>query len=138
MTVAFSDVVLLMEALRPFLQEQLPHPTSDSPVSTQTKVQVDWDHVRQAMRDWHWDRKGLSSTINILSIALYDLFSADGAPPLNLVYLYFLTEVWMCTLVDEELHILREGCFAYFKRGGDCVEGPVSLLAGSVLLCPPS
>lgn len=78
MTVAFSDVVLLVEALRPFLQEPSPHPTSDAPSPISTKVTVDWDHIRQAMRDWHWDRKGLSSTINILSIALYDLFSADG------------------------------------------------------------
>jgi len=60
------------------------------------------------MRDWHWNRKGLSSTINILSVALYDLFSAES----------------------EELHILRDGCFAYFERGGECVDGPVSLLAG--------
>jgi hypothetical protein len=33
-------------------------------------------------------------------------------------------------LSDEELAVLRTGCFKYFERGGDCVEGPVSLLSG--------
>jgi Squalene epoxidase len=33
---------------------------------------------------------------------------------------------------DPKLSILREGCFAYFECGGDCVNGPVSLLAGYV------
>ena len=32
--------------------------------------------------------------------------------------------------LDIDLHILRAGCFAYFERGGDCIDGPVSLLAG--------
>jgi hypothetical protein len=33
-------------------------------------------------------------------------------------------------LSDEELAVLRRGCFKYFERGGDCVRGPVSLLSG--------
>lgn len=35
-----------------------------------------------------------------------------------------------CRFTDEELAVLRTGCFKYFERGGDCVEGPVSLLSG--------
>jgi hypothetical protein len=34
--------------------------------------------VNQAIRAWHWARKPLSSTVNILAFALYDLFSAAG------------------------------------------------------------
>ncbi len=34
----------------------------------------------------------------------------------------------------EELDVLRTGCFKYFELGGECVNGPVSLLAGYVLL----
>ncbi|KAG0694401.1 squalene epoxidase-domain-containing protein, partial [Suillus ampliporus] len=51
-------------------------------------------------------RKGLSATINILRVALYDLFGADG----------------------ECLTVLQDGCFEYFDRGGESVRGPVSLL----------
>lgn len=31
---------------------------------------------------------------------------------------------------DENLEVLREGCFAYFELGGECVGGPVRLLSG--------
>jgi len=31
---------------------------------------------------------------------------------------------------DEELSVLRVGCFKYFERGGRCVQDPVSLLSG--------
>lgn len=31
---------------------------------------------------------------------------------------------------DECLAVLRTGCFKYFERGGECVNGPVSLLSG--------
>ena len=31
---------------------------------------------------------------------------------------------------DEQLAVLRTGCFKYFERGGECVNGPVSLLSG--------
>lgn len=33
---------------------------------------------------------------------------------------------------DENLAILREGCFKYFELGGECINGPVSLLSGYV------
>lgn len=68
----------------------------------------DWKQIQDVLHRWHWDRKPLASTVNILSVALYDLFGAD----------------------DEELQVLRTGCFKYFERGGECVNGPVSLLSG--------
>jgi len=90
MTVALNDVVVLRDLLE-----------SVSDLS-------DWKQIKKALHRWHWDRKPLSSTINILSVALYDLFGAD----------------------DEELRVLRTGCFKYFERGGECINGPVSLLSG--------
>ena len=38
-----------------------------------------WDDVARALHRWHWARKPLAATVNILSVALYDLFGADGA-----------------------------------------------------------
>lgn len=35
-------------------------------------------------------------------------------------------------LADENLAVLREGCFRYFELGGECINGPVSLLSGCV------
>ena len=60
MTVALSDVVLLapMIAAEPNL--------------------TDWHALTDILHRWHWARKPLASTINILSVALYDLFGADG------------------------------------------------------------
>ncbi|KAG6875754.1 hypothetical protein C0992_002508, partial [Termitomyces sp. T32_za158] len=91
MTVAFNDVVMLKTLLSPI------------------RDFGDWNEVKSAIHTWHWTRKPLSSTINILSVALYDLFGAD---------------------VDEHLAVLRTGCFKYFERGGECINGPVSLLSG--------
>ncbi|KIK13186.1 hypothetical protein PISMIDRAFT_412917 [Pisolithus microcarpus 441] len=67
-----------------------------------------WDQMSNLLSNWYWSRKPLASTINILSFALYDLFGADG----------------------EHLAVLQKGCFKYFECGGECVRGPVSLLAG--------
>ncbi|KAL8874576.1 MAG: hypothetical protein Q9174_000103 [Haloplaca sp. 1 TL-2023] len=64
--------------------------------------------VKQQMRRFHWRRKNLTSVINILAQALYSLFAAD----------------------DLQLKALQRGCFHYFRRGGQCVDGPVGLLAG--------
>ncbi|KAG6841506.1 hypothetical protein C0991_010120 [Blastosporella zonata] len=90
MTVALNDVVMLRTLLAPIEDLQ------------------DWKQVKKVVQMWHWSRKPLSSTINILSVALYDLFGAD----------------------DEDLAVLRTGCFKYFERGGECINGPVSLLSG--------
>lgn len=94
MTVAFNDVVLLAELLSP---ERVPN-------------LGDTDKIQAAMKEFHWKRKGLSSIINILAMALYSLFAAD----------------------DSQLKALQKGCFAYFKRGGNCVDGPSGLLAGII------
>ncbi|KAF7193476.1 putative squalene monooxygenase [Pseudocercospora fuligena] len=66
--------------------------------------------VLQQMRKFHWRRKGLTSVINILAQALYSLFAAD----------------------DYQLKALQLGCFRYFKLGGNCIDGPVGLLAGII------
>ena len=60
MTVALNDVVVLRDLL-----------------GTVTDLS-DWSQVRRVLHRWHWDRKPLASTVNILSVALYDLFGADG------------------------------------------------------------
>ena len=90
MTVALTDIVMLQSLLR------------DVDLG-------DWDSVESALQSWFWRRKPLAATINVLSVALYDLFGAES----------------------EDLAVLRTGCFKYFELGGDCVEGPVSLLAGT-------
>lgn len=65
MTVALSDVVQLSRLLTPLILD-----SSDS-IS-------DWSRVAMVLHDWHWTRKPLASMVNILSVALYDLFGADG------------------------------------------------------------
>jgi squalene monooxygenase len=94
MTVAFNDVVLLSSLLAP---EKIPSFTNTSA-------------VQKAMKEFHWQRKGVSTIINILAMALYSLFAAD----------------------DKQLKALQRGCFAYFQRGGECIDGPSRLLAGIV------
>ncbi|KAF7340058.1 SE domain-containing protein [Mycena venus] len=89
MTVAFSDIVVL----RPLL--------------TGVPDLGDWNQVKPALDRWYRDRKPLASTVNILSVALYDLFGADA----------------------PELEVLRTGCFKYFELGGECINGPVSILS---------
>ena len=94
MTVAFTDAVLLSELLSP----------ANVPNFEDTA------RVLKQMRTFHWQRKGLSSVINILAQALYSLFAAD----------------------DAQLRTLQRGCFQYFKLGGNCIDGPVGLLAGII------
>ncbi|SZF00516.1 unnamed protein product [Blumeria hordei] len=94
MTVAFNDVVLLSDLLSP---ERIPNLS-------------DTHAIQKAMKDFHWKRKGLSSIINILAMALYSLFAAN----------------------DRQLRALQKGCFSYFLKGGNCVDGPVGLLAGII------
>jgi len=94
MTVAFNDAVLLGEVLHPDIV----------PYLDDTKL------VLKQMQSFHWKRKGLSSVINILAMALYSLFAAE----------------------DAQLKALQQGCFEYFKLGGNCIDGPVGLLAGII------
>ena len=70
----------------------------------------DTELVLRQMRTFHWHRKSLTSVINILAQALYSLFAAD----------------------DNQLKALQLGCFHYFQLGGNCVDGPVGLLAGII------
>ena len=67
MTVAFSDAVHLTEMLRP--SEMLPAGRDG----------LEWEKVAPLLRAWFWERKRLASVVNIMSVALYDLFGgADG------------------------------------------------------------
>ncbi|KAI4110810.1 MAG: hypothetical protein LQ339_001086 [Xanthoria mediterranea] len=70
----------------------------------------DTARVKKQMRRFHWRRKYLTSVINILAQALYSLFAAN----------------------DPQLKALQLGCFRYFQQGGQCVDGPVGLLAGII------
>lgn len=70
MTVAFDDIVILTDLLRTVPNFE------------------DWACVSQILHAWHWSRKSLGSTINILSIALYDLFGAEGLSH----SLYYITQ----------------------------------------------
>ncbi|KAJ7240481.1 squalene epoxidase-domain-containing protein [Mycena rebaudengoi] len=89
MTVALNDVVILRSLLGSIPDFR------------------DWERTRRLFRRWHWRRKSLASTVNILSFALYDLFAAE----------------------DENLSILQTGMLKYFERGGNCLRGPASLFA---------
>lgn len=71
---------------------------------------ADTKAVQAVMRSFHWKRKNLSTVINVLAQALYSLFAAN----------------------DRQLKALQLGCFRYFQRGGECVDGPVGLLAGII------
>lgn len=62
MTVAFNDVVLISELLSPANVPDL----------------EDVELVLVQMGTFHWQRKSLTSTINILAQALYALFAANG------------------------------------------------------------
>ena len=60
MTVALNDVVVLHELL------------------ASVDDLKDWKQIQKALHCCHWDHKPLASTVNILSVALYNLFGADG------------------------------------------------------------
>jgi squalene monooxygenase len=94
MTVAFNDAVLLADLLSP----------TNCPNLDDTKL------VLKQLKSFHWQRKDITSVINILAQALYSLFAAN----------------------DQNLRALQRGCFAYFQLGGDCVDGPCGLLAGII------
>ena len=92
MTVGLGDAYLLSGDLGRLSSEEL---------SDHTKVKPILKHFRQ-------ERKRSSVVVNVLSIALYQLFAAQS----------------------PELRILQRGCFGHFEMGGECVTGPVSLLSG--------
>lgn len=123
MTVAFNDVVMLRDLLSP---EKVPD-LGDTVL------------VKAQMREFHWRRKNLTSVINILAQALYSLFAANGESHVQRIsWVAVLPVVWNSMLTiflgneDPQLKALQRGCFHYFQRGGQCVDGPVGLLAGII------
>ncbi|KAF9122728.1 Squalene epoxidase [Mortierella sp. 14UC] len=74
----------------------------------QGKVLTDQEVTMVQMELFFWKRKELSAAINILAQALYTLFSGTS----------------------DNLMVLRNGCFSYFQKGGECTQGPVDLLSG--------
>ena len=121
MTVAFSDAVLLTDYLRPSKVD------GDGGL-----VDLhDWEEVRERLQQWYWTRKNVASVVNILSIALYDLFGADGECRMTWITGNTGRPCTDCKsiYIDDNLAVLRDGCFKYFELGGDCVAGPVGLLS---------
>lgn len=66
--------------------------------------------LAKKLNEFHSQRKKVDVVINTLSMALYALFAADS----------------------NALKILQMGCFNYFLLGGECVTGPMGLLAGVI------
>jgi squalene monooxygenase len=74
MTVAFHDCVLLTSLLG--------GSESVGAVNGDSRGTVDlasWLDVGERLEEWHWRRKGVASCVNVLSLALYSLFAAEGA-----------------------------------------------------------
>jgi squalene monooxygenase len=94
MTVAFNDVVTLSSLLSPANVPNL----------------EDTDAVLKQMSAFHWARKGGSSVINVLAMALYSLFAANST----------------------HLTALKNGCFRYFQLGGKHISEPAGLLSGLI------
>lgn len=94
MTVALNDAVLLSELLNPAVVPSL----------------TDTTHVISQMNTFHWQRKHLTSIINVMAQALYNLFAAD----------------------DAQLRLLRTGCFKYLGHEGPRQDGPTGLLGGII------
>jgi squalene monooxygenase len=84
MTVALSDVVILRDLLKPLISSPVYDKLVESPtdplevIAPSQRPLADWSQVASLLSDFHWSRKPLASTVNILSVALYDLFGADG------------------------------------------------------------
>lgn len=108
MTVALWDVAFLTHILGTGTWSPLANYPSGFSVPRAARNLDDWDAIKPVLRTWHWQRKKLASVVNVLAQALYSLF---GVP-------------------DDNLTVLRLGCFRYLECGGDCVRSPVSLLAG--------
>jgi hypothetical protein len=50
----------------------------------------DWFDVRSRLEEWHWRRKGVATCVNVLAMALYCLFGAEG----ECIILYLLLPKW--------------------------------------------
>jgi len=64
MTVAFDDVVVLSRLLAGIVNK------GDN--------LSNWEAVSDVLHEWFWERKALAPTINVLSVALYELFGASS------------------------------------------------------------
>ncbi|KAM5569778.1 squalene monooxygenase SE1-like [Rosa sericea] len=91
MTVALSDIVLLRNLLKPLRDLN------------------DARALCNYLESFYTLRKPVSSTINTLADALYQVF---------------------CASPDPARQEMREACFGYLSLGGICSYGPVSLLSG--------
>jgi len=64
MTVAFDDVMILSRLL--------------TGIVNRGDELSNWEAVSDVLRQWFWERKALAPTINVLSVALYELFGASS------------------------------------------------------------
>lgn len=64
MSVALADVGHLVRILAP---------------SSALPSLDDWEAYAGQIASWHWQRKNLASVVNVMSVALYDLFGAKGS-----------------------------------------------------------
>lgn len=115
MTVGLSDVVLITDALK----------------GVDLKDTV---LVLKKVKATHWKRKNLAGVVNVLSLALYRLFSAGDGQCWKLSLLDLLSDS-LHYLLDKNMAALRNACFAYFELGGRAVSDPIKLL-GCVLPSP--
>ena len=72
MTVGLSDVVRFARGVSgtPDVQERV--------FGGKVGEEGDWGIVEDVLEDMWWERKGVAATVNILSVALYDLFKGDS------------------------------------------------------------
>lgn len=73
MTVALNDVVILTELFGGGTAVKDAQPDARGVVDLKN-----WDEVSDRLEEWHWKRKSVATCVNILSMALYSLFGADG------------------------------------------------------------
>jgi len=64
MTVAFADVLLISGLL--------------AEIVNRGDDLSNWEAVSDVLHRWFWERKALAPTINVLSVALYELFGASS------------------------------------------------------------
>ena len=64
MTVAFDDAVVLSGLL--------------AGIVNRGDNLSNWEAVSDVLHQWFWERKALAPTINVLSVALYELFGASS------------------------------------------------------------
>jgi len=64
MTVAFADVLLISGLL--------------AEIVNRGDDLSNWEAVSDVLHQWFWERKALAPTINVLSVALYELFGASS------------------------------------------------------------